>query len=68
MSTHTDNDWKVTTPRGGIIVFKRDTRVCKGMPYIDLREHVEGLVMIETVQKNMEIFTKNTATNWAPHG
>ena len=28
------------------------------MPYIDLREHAEGLVMLETVEKNMEIFTK----------
>ena len=28
------------------------------MPYIDLREHAEGLVMLETVEKNMEMFTK----------
>ena len=26
--------------------------------YIDLREHAEGLVMLETVEKNMEMFTK----------
>ena len=40
------------------MVFKRDTGVCKGMPYIDLREQREGHVMIETVEKNMEGFTK----------
>ena len=28
------------------------------MPYIDLREHAEGLVMLETVEKNMDMFTK----------
>ena len=28
------------------------------MSYIDLREHTEGLVMLETVEKNMEMFTK----------
>ena len=29
--THTDRDWEVTTPKGVVIVFKRDTgyaRVC----------------------------------------
>ena len=40
------------------MVFKRDTGVCKGMPYIDLREQQEGHVMIETVKKNMEGFAK----------
>ena len=28
------------------------------MPYIDLREHAEGLVMLETAEKNMERFAK----------
>ena len=28
------------------------------MPYIDLREHAEGLVMLETVEANMKMFTK----------
>ena len=58
VSTHTDGDWKVTTPRRKVIVFKRDIGTCNRMPYIDLREHAEGLVMLETVQKNMEMFTK----------
>ena len=58
VSTHTDQDWKVTTPKGTVIRFKRDVGVCKGMPYIDLREQDEGLVMIETVKKNLESFTR----------
>ena len=28
------------------------------MPYIDLRDHAECLVILETVEKNMEMFTK----------
>ena len=32
VSTHTDGDWKVTTPQGTVVVFKRNTGVCKGMP------------------------------------
>jgi hypothetical protein len=58
VSMHTNQDWKVTTPKGAVIVFKRDTGVCKGMSYIDLREHQEGHIMLETVQKNMEGYTK----------
>ena len=58
VSTHTDDKWKVKIPRGEFIVFKRDIGVCNCMPYIDLRENAEGLFMLETVQTNMEIFTK----------
>ena len=32
--------------------------MCKGMPYVDLHDHKEGLVMIETAEKNFEGFTK----------
>ena len=58
MSTHTNDNWKVTTPCGEVIVFNRDVGVCNHMPYIDLRKHTVGLVMLETVEKNMEMFTK----------
>ena len=30
----------------------------KGMPYIDIQNFKEGAIMIETVQKNFENFTK----------
>ena len=55
VSTHTHEDWVVTTPDGKDITFKRDKGVCTGMPYIDLRDQKEGLVMIETVQKIWEV-------------
>ena len=48
LSTHTKGDWVVTTPKGKKNIFKRDTGVCKGMPYINLREYKEGNSMIET--------------------
>ena len=54
---NTKRDWVVTTPSGELIVFKRDTGVCTGMPYIDMHEHHEGFAMIETVRKNFEGFT-----------
>ena len=51
VSTHTHADWVLNTPDGKDITFKCDKGVCTGMPYIDLRDHKEGLVMIGTVQK-----------------
>ena len=58
VSTHTDGDWEATTTRGEVIVLKRDIGICNRMAYIDLCEHAEGLVMLETVEKNTEMFTK----------
>ena len=51
VSTHTKGDWVVTTPKVKKIIFKRDTGVCKGMPYIILCEYKEGISMIETFRK-----------------
>ena len=51
--THTHADLVVTTPEGKEITFKSDKGVCTGMPYINLREQKEVLVMIETVRENM---------------
>ena len=33
------------------IQFQRDKGMCVGMPYIDLRDFKQGLVLIETVRK-----------------
>ena len=55
---NTKHEWVVTTPSGELIVFKRDTGVCAGMPYINMREHCEGFAMIKTVRKNFEGFTR----------
>ena len=35
VTTHTDDEWKVITPWGEVIVFARDTGMCNRMPYID---------------------------------
>ena len=51
--TYTHVDWVVTTPEGNGITFKRDKRVCTGMPYINICDQKEGLVMVETVRGNM---------------
>lgn len=53
VSTHTNRNWEVTTPKEEVTVFKCDTGICNSMSYIDLREHAEGHVMIKTVQKNL---------------
>ena len=39
---NTKKDWVLTTPEGQEIVFKRDTGVAEGMPYIDIREQHLG--------------------------
>ena len=57
VSKTTTGDWKVVTPGGDTIPFKQDKGLTVGMPYIDLREHQEGLAFIETVCKNMAGFT-----------
>ena len=58
VSTHTDREWEVTTPKEEVIVFKCDTGVCKGMQYIDLHKHGEGRVMVGTIRNILEEFTK----------
>ena len=57
VSKTTTGEWKVVTPGGDTIPFKRDKGLTVGMPYIDLREHQEGLAFIETIRKNMAGFT-----------
>ena len=46
---NTNRNWVVTTPQGKEIVFKRDTGLCDRMPYIDLCESHEGVIMLEIV-------------------
>ena len=54
----TKKEWVVTTPKGTRIKFKQDEGLCKGMPYMDMQNFKEGAIMIETVRKNFENFTK----------
>ena len=58
VSSHTKKDCVVFTPKGRKLVIKRDTGVCKGVPYIDLRINKVGLAMINTVRKNFESYAK----------
>ena len=58
VSTNTNRDWVLTTPKGKKIMFKRDIGVCMGMPYINLREHKEGISTIKTVCKKFAGATK----------
>ena len=54
----THGDWEVYSPDGVLIVFDRDTGLCEGMPFTDLRKHKGGFALIETVRKNFEGYTK----------
>ena len=46
--TDTKGEWQFVTPKGETIPFQRDKGMCVGMPYIDLQEFKQGLVIIET--------------------
>lgn len=50
-----------TTPQGEKIKFKRDTRLCNRMPYIDMREQLVGVVMLESICKCFDEFTNKQA-------
>ena len=60
ISYETGGDWVVRTPNGKSLKFKRDTGMCYGFPYLDLREthDLEGLACVQTMRENMEGFTK----------
>ena len=55
--TDTKGEWHVVTPKQETIPFKREKGMCVGMPYIDLRDFKQGLVLIETICRNMGGFT-----------
>eukprot|EP00804_Cyclotella_cryptica_P010749 CCRYP_005527-RA/>CCRYP_005527-RA protein AED:0.26 eAED:0.17 QI:0/0/0/1/1/1/3/0/840 len=66
-----DGGWLAHGPNGRSIIFKRDTGLCEGMPYIDLAgdttkfimdtntlEKQNGIVMVQTVRQNFEGYTR----------
>ena len=55
----TKGEWVVQTLAGEKIVFKRDTVVCRGTPYIDLHEHMDGFALIETIEGNIDKFLES---------
>ena len=60
ISYETGGDWVVRTPNGKSLKFKRDTGMCYGFPYLDLRKthDLEGLACVQTMRENFEGFTK----------
>ena len=46
------------TPQGNNIVFQHDTGLCNRMPYIDMRDHEDAVLMVQTVRANFEGYTK----------
>ena len=55
---NTAREWVVTTPEDKDIVFERDTGLCDRMPYIDMRDHEDAVLMVQTVRKNFEGYIK----------
>ena len=55
---NTTRNWIVTTPGGMEIIFLWDIGLSNHMPYIDFRKHREGVIMLKTVRKNYEGYTK----------
>mmetsp|Transcript_35164 Transcript_35164/g.35374 ORF Transcript_35164/g.35374 Transcript_35164/m.35374 type:complete len:249 (+) Transcript_35164:788-1534(+) len=55
---NTKKNWVVKTPSGKCLMFKTDTGLCAGIPYLDTRENHEALVLIQTVRENFGKFTE----------
>ena len=55
---NTKRDWVVTTPEGKCLLFKKDTGMCEGMPYLDVRDNHEALVLLQTVREKFGLFTE----------
>ena len=55
---NTNREWVVITPNGKEIVFQRDKGLCNRIPYIDMRDHKEAFVLVQTVCANFGGFTK----------
>ena len=55
---NTKRDWVITIPSSKCLLFKLDTVIFTGMPYLDIRENHEALVLIQTVRENLGKFTE----------
>ena len=55
---NTKRNWVVMMPSGKCLLFKADTGLCAGMPYLDIRENRDKLVLIQTVCENFGKFTE----------
>ena len=55
---NTKRDWVVAMPSGKCLLFKSDTGLYTGVPYLDLCENHEALVLIQTIRENFGKFTE----------
>ena len=55
---NTNQDWVVTTPERKCLLFKKDTGMCEGMPYLDVQDNHEALVLLQTVREKFVLFTE----------
>ena len=55
---NTKRNWVVMTSSGKCLLFKSHTGLCVGMPYLDICENHEALVLIQTVPENFGKFTE----------
>ena len=53
VSTHTDRDWEVITPKEDVVTFKRDTGICKVMPYGFSKKEIEHAELSHVVQRQI---------------
>ena len=64
---NTKSNWVVTMPSGKCLLFKMDsTGLCAGMPYLDMCENHEALVLIQTVCENFGKFTERQVNRAIP--
>ena len=55
---NTKRDWIVTTPEGKTFLFKKDVGTCEGIPYLDICENHDALVLIQTAYEKFGLFTE----------
>ena len=49
---NTNRNWVVTIPSGKCLLFKADTRLIMGIPYLDICDNYKALVLIQTDHEN----------------
>ena len=55
---NTKRGWFATTSEFNCILFKKDNCMFEGMPYLDVQDNHEELVLLQTVCENFGLFTE----------
>ena len=50
--------WTIQCPDVTVLNLKRDTGLCDRFPYLDIKQHKDAVVMIQTVRQNYEGYSK----------